>query len=523
MDDEFAVPPADTSDPETPIADSGPQQPAARSSFDIWRDSQSSDDFCAKFTPESFAADSNKSDTFISCLPSAIYFYLSLLLTFILLCVAASKKSNGVLQIFEPTIAHSIGYTFLSLAVFLTIFFAVFAKFTINFIQYGQFMVLGFSTIVTIIALVCHTYGSIGFFIATLIVSGFAWLASLFDATHTQHVLKVARASLRLLRISLVTCVFLALSLAIFFLSSFTTFYALSIGWHWIFQIWNLITFWYLITVVGEIAYQTVVFLHGRYIILRDADPIPFSLLLRRVLVFQVGISSFNGFFISITRPFYALSAFKPRTAEETITGRFIWLGKAIRIILSPFATAAQAICAKLDQFLGFPRQLGAAYSSLLGLTRAEGCARVQECERQYRTGCYFSRCTVDRLLAMCGLGIETTVGVLVWAIAEESLRNDWEGDARIYAKRVAGACGFFLSFAVFHVIRSVVKAVTDTTILIYVESPTRFGSLMSPDDGQRFAQVYAQARREREQEPIAAGSGVLYDGLLADDAEHTR
>jgi hypothetical protein len=91
--------------------------------------------------------------------------------------------------------------------------------------------------------------------------------------------------------------------------------------------------------------------------------------------------------------------------------------------------------------------------------------------------------------------------GVLIWGIAEQSLRKDYPDDVRIYAKRIAGACGFFLKFAVFHVIRSVIKALTDTTLVLFCESEGLLQKFMSPDDVQRFRQVYEQAARHPQLE----------------------
>jgi hypothetical protein len=134
MEEDIVIPPEEDSDPEN-LTSVRTSDSSSRSSYADWRNSQGQDPICGKFTPESFADESAKPDTAISCRPSALYFYLSLFLTVILLATAGAKKSSGYRQLFEQTFSHSIGYSSLCITGFCTVFFAILAKFTVSFIQ----------------------------------------------------------------------------------------------------------------------------------------------------------------------------------------------------------------------------------------------------------------------------------------------------------------------------------------------------------------------------------------------------
>jgi hypothetical protein len=197
-----------------------------------------------------------------------------------------------------------------------------------------------------------------------------------------------------------------------------------------------------------------------------------------------LGIASFNGFFLAIFKPFYSLAAFTPDVAQGFLRGPFNFLGTYLAIVVGPLNNIAVKICSFIDAKFKYPSQRGAVYSSVLGLTREDGCQLAFERDDKWKVSCLFRRCTVDRLLGICGLGIEVTCGFLAWSIA---------GSAHIKMKRLAGAVGFFWAFALLHVLRSVIKALTDTTITLYVEDSDVVNEAMKEDDRRRFESLYEQ------------------------------
>jgi hypothetical protein len=146
-----------------------------------------------------------------------------------------------------------------------------------------------------------------------------------------------------------------------------------------------------------------------------------------------------------------------------------------------------------LDRAFQWPSQRGMVYCAIFGISVPQGCRRVAEIDSRFGMNAINAAWHVNSLIGVGGLCLETVGGVLGWAFASTFVRGKGDKTQHIHLERIAGAFGFFFSFAIIHIIRMLVAGLVDTLFICFSEDP----ETLRQDDPDFAAKLERQYKHE--------------------------
>jgi hypothetical protein len=375
----------------------------------------------------------------------------------------------------------SFGLSFLAVIFFPLLF--LFLPFL--FLQFGAFVPVFLSLVSMIVGIVYKAYGSIAFFIFAIIFSVCYFFAMRPGVAFSATVMNFVRSILGKLPVflSIVTGITAVTVISLF--SAYLAYYAWSIGWGTTVYVYIIITFWYLVSVVSQCVYQICAQVVGHQYFSGAASPgLPAILhFLKRGLVDNLGIASFNAFFLQLFRPFYAWARISPSEVQTRVTFLPSLAGRVLSAFFTPFHLISVPLCQGLDNMGSYPSQRGSVYSAFFGVSREEGCRRIAEIDSRFYACVLNENCYVDFLFGFVALGFEIWCGIIAWGIATDTVQDGFFEEFAIYYQRLAAGFAFFITFGFLQVVRMAIAGIVDAAFVCFFELPEGMGRFSGEAD----------------------------------------
>jgi hypothetical protein len=263
----------------------------------------------------------------------------------------------------------------------------------------------------------------------------------------------------------------LFLSAAVSLLSCAAVYYSASLGWNGIVYVPLLWAFWFLVLLIGHVVYQASSHLVALSYFTHESATADTGRALVRAVGHSLGISGFNSLLLPFFQPLY----FWARLDPLELRARLGCLPETVAIVMANVYAVVHAVavslCSTLDQELAYPSERGAIYSAIFGISRAEGCRRIAEIDVRVYADLMGAHCFVDQVIGFVAVVIEIATATVGWVAAGE-IGDVLDGNARLRLKRVGAAFGFFVAFALLHVVRACVRAIVETLFVCFYELP---------------------------------------------------
>jgi hypothetical protein len=286
----------------------------------------------------------------------------------------------------------------------------------------------------------------------------------------------------------IVFAVFLVILAALTVAYGYLSFWAACRGWTVFVQVLAILSYWYTANVIGQAAYHVFVGLAGEQFVhlhceRGDLKTGPSTSTVWRSF-YSFGIAAANGFILPVVSPAYRLAHANEYTFEHRV--QIIVCLSLRSFVVSIYGRLHRFgvwLCEGLDTLWSWPSQQGAAYSVLAGMSRERGGERVAELGAWPGLWLVHLYCPVDALIGLWGLAAEAGIAVFAWALAgylcgKEAVVSE------LAVKRVFAGVAFFMTYAFVNLVRKMIAAIVDATVVFYGEEA---GNLVDPGLKQRI------------------------------------
>ena len=260
------------------------------------------------------------------------------------------------------------------------------------------------------------------------------------------------------------------------FLWGFSVWLGLLNTWNGAYSAFALLSYWYIISVLGQITYQAAAQLSAYKFFLEWTHGVDFKTSDVTGRIWQnMGIACVNGILIPLLYPFQSLARLDPveckAIAEYYVDDNF---AKFVVSFIKGLHGIGVSVSSAFDKSLVYPSEEGSVYSAIFGVTRKEGCRRYAEIRSKNFVDVIQYRCSIDYLFGFFMIAIEACAGFTGWNCATKffdmfSMFDFWKR-----FQMLGGAAGFFLAFGFFQITKQLIKGITDAIIICFYECPHR-------------------------------------------------
>lgn len=401
----------------------------------------------------------------------AIAFLTNIIIVIICFSIACSRGRPG--YIYFPQNDTGIGYSFLMVFLGLVIHFCMFFILPAIFVNYGIFIALGINLGATIIALCLRLWSSIAYFLISLILGGVYYFYSQKGSNFTIALISfmIQKHFHRPLNIVFLVIHF-AFTISISLIFMYMINYAVLCGWNFVFHIYAMYSFFWIICTIGQSVYMTAAHVSFVEFFLVDAPQESQNLVFEamlRAFTYNFPIACYTGFLLPIVEPFRRIALYD--TTDTAI--RLTRLGEKTANVALKFLNGLRGFCVAIvtqfDKYFEYPTRYGMIYSAVFGVPYEEGTRRYAEKSCKTYLHLLTQRCDVDIIYQFRCLNAAIICAFMTYASQSYHYRGN-----SAHISYIGGACGFFLAFALFNMIRRHFLGAIEAIIIAYSEDTKR-------------------------------------------------
>jgi hypothetical protein len=348
------------------------------------------------------------------------------------------------------------------------------------------------AAVATVTGIVLAAYGSIGLLLFVALATACFHLLYSKGASYSAVMLRAVFARFFHLPAVLILSVGLLLSVGISVLAGALVYYAASLNWNGISYVVVLWAFWFLILVVGHVVFEAAAQIVAHVYFTHDSAVATIGRALPRAFGRNLGVAGFDSLLLPFFQPFYFWAKLDPLDLRARLSALPETVAVVITNVFEVVHTIAVSVCGTLDRELTYPSERGAIYSALFGISRAEGCRRVAELDVKVYADLIGASCFVDQILGFAADVLEIATAIVGW-VAAGRIGEALDEQPRLELKRVGAALGFFVAFAVLHIVRTFVRAVIETLFVCFYELPEQMAQF-SPEVDACLRKEYEDA-----------------------------